>query len=288
MEDIPWIALIAAVVGSSGLVGGLTLMVQHSRAARLRRSVRESLELSSAFGEGERPRHALHAAASLDAYRLAAMSLMQIGGRAMSMFIWLLIGLALALVVMGWGLASLVGDGATTFGLPMWILLIAYGLAYALALAFVLDQAIRRRRDRMVERLMSPGKFTVMVADGRSKIHSTTAQAGGFGFSRARSDSERSARLVSTVCPAVVSVAASSVADSIRCARMPVPSRSVVGSISATQATESEPRREGISSPIGEVRNHVNIDATTGLVRGATRERRGTLLGRHPVGGDAD
>lgn len=69
-----------------------------------------------------------------------------------------------------------------------------------------------------------------------------------------------------------------------------VPSRSVVGSItiSATQAPESEPRREGISSPIGEVRNHVNIDATTGLVRGATRERRGTLLGRHPVGGDAD
>ncbi|MEI3848624.1 MULTISPECIES: hypothetical protein [unclassified Microbacterium] len=173
MDDIPWIALIAAVVGSSGLIGGLTLMVQHSRAARLRRSVRESLELSSAFSDGERPRHALHAAASLDAYRLAAMSLMQIGGRAMSMFIWLLIGLALALVVMGWGLARLAGGGVTTFGLPMWILLIAYGLAYALGLAFVLDQAIRRRRDRMVERLMSPGKFTVMVEDGRSKIVET-------------------------------------------------------------------------------------------------------------------
>lgn len=80
-------ALIAAVVGSSGLIGGPILMVLPM------------------------PRSPSMLAA-LQRY------LMQIGGRAMSMFIWRVTGLALALVVMGWGLASLVGDGVTIFGLP--------------------------------------------------------------------------------------------------------------------------------------------------------------------------
>jgi hypothetical protein len=168
VDDVPWIALIAAFVGSSGIIGGLTLAVQHSRASRLRRSIREALELADAFGDQMRPRHALTAAATMDAYRLASMSLMGLRSRAVSRMVILIVALMVALVFAGFAFDRLLS--ATTFGMPTWLLLTIYGAFYVVALVWMLDSTLRRRRDTLVERFMASGEFAVVYEDGRSRI----------------------------------------------------------------------------------------------------------------------
>lgn len=151
------VAIIVAVIGSSGIVGALTLAIQHSRAVRLRRSIREALDLATALENETRAAGALRTAAKLDAYRLAAMSLVQWGGF-MVTYVLLVIASMLFIAFVG---RSLVYDADALWTGPFYWS--AYWLALIAAYVAAADALLRMRRDQLVKRLTEPGSIRVTV-----------------------------------------------------------------------------------------------------------------------------
>lgn len=168
--DPQLIALIVAFVGSSGIVGALTLAVQHSRAVRLRRSIREGLELATSLEIESRPSAALRAAATLDAYRLAAMSLVQWGGFVIS---YLLTVLAMLILAGGLAWYVLSNSGMSTEGLDTLsnpLLWAAVLIGYIVIFVAMFDALLRIRRDRLVIRLTEPGAVRIVVGRTLSRV----------------------------------------------------------------------------------------------------------------------
>lgn len=73
--DESWVALLTIALGGTGVVGIVGLWIQNSRATRLRHSVREAQAIVQVGGLSGNAEPALRTAATLDAYRLAAISL---------------------------------------------------------------------------------------------------------------------------------------------------------------------------------------------------------------------
>lgn len=95
---------------------------------------------------------------------------MQLSGIVISKMIGLLLVIVAGLVVAAFLLERQFGEKWNALGAPLWLLITAYGLLYVASLVWVLDQGIRRRRDKLVERLMADGEFAITFEDGRSRI----------------------------------------------------------------------------------------------------------------------
>ena len=130
--DESWVALLTIALGGTGVVGIVGLWIQNSRTTRLRHSVREAQAIVQVGGLSGNAEPALRAAATLDAYRLAAITLVPWRlGRAD----WVVIALT-PLVV--WGLSAIAiavsrdlagmlapTSGITWFGISLGIAFIA-------------------------------------------------------------------------------------------------------------------------------------------------------------------
>ncbi|NYF18547.1 hypothetical protein HDC37_003412 [Microbacterium sp. AK009] len=69
------VGLLTIAIGGTGIVGIVGLIIQNSRATRLRHAVREAQAIVQTGGLSGNAEPAMRTAATLDAYRLAAISL---------------------------------------------------------------------------------------------------------------------------------------------------------------------------------------------------------------------
>jgi hypothetical protein len=139
-----WIPLIAALFGSTGIAGLLAQGVNHTRTARLRKSVEESMRLAGMLPEGTPSREVLELAGQRDAVRLASMSLFSLP----TVFrMSVLGGVILFAIITGFGLAM--NDWGSPISSGLWQI-IAIMLVYIFGLVFVLELVIKHQRDRIV------------------------------------------------------------------------------------------------------------------------------------------
>ncbi|TFB90854.1 hypothetical protein E3O44_04660 [Cryobacterium algoricola] len=152
------VGVLAATFGSTGLAGALAYGVNFSRVVRLRKSVRESLELASSFEIGSVSRSALNNAAERDAVRLASLSLVQhpTGMRS---------AILMVLASAGFGAVMLarLRDEAQSAPLSKAVdslgwQLTGFAIGYVLFMVLALDLMVTSRRDRVVRSILVKGK----------------------------------------------------------------------------------------------------------------------------------
>lgn len=152
--DESLVGLLTIAIGGTGVVGIVGLWIQNSRTTRLRHSVREAQAIVQAGGLSGNAEPALRTAATLDAYRLAAISLVPWRlGRAD----WLVIALTPLAV---WGAASfataishdLAGMLAPTQEISWFA--IAMGIAFIAGVLTSKNRSIQKGRSRLVGQLL--------------------------------------------------------------------------------------------------------------------------------------
>lgn len=99
--DEQWVTLIAAGLGSTGLIGVITALITRTRVSRLRRFVDESKSVKETLADNSKAGLVLDQAIDAAALRLAAAELTRFGsGTRLAVAVWILI-LAPILIILG-------------------------------------------------------------------------------------------------------------------------------------------------------------------------------------------
>lgn len=172
-------AALVAVLGSTGLIGILTASLQLSRRSRLKRSIQTATEIADSIAPGSLARKALQQAIETDVLRLAAMSMVELRARTRYMITMVLVmfgfavgvGLVVFLTFPDEALGTFLFRytmGAAEDVLPWearfaaWIVGLGV-VAYASMFVVLLDQLIRRERERIVNDALLNSGASIMT-----------------------------------------------------------------------------------------------------------------------------
>lgn len=154
MEFLP---LFVALLGSTGVIGLLTLAIQFSRRARLARAIREGVKATAAVDEGSHSRRVLQQAIEMDVMRLAMTSIVSLRPTFWYFFWGITIAVAVALASAGLAimlevdLKGVIPMRSDTRTDALWIVIgLTAFMAYVAIGVLVVNWTILKQRERQV------------------------------------------------------------------------------------------------------------------------------------------